>query len=133
MLTRRFWRAEIAARHFAGSDAAALLLVWQIVVTARNIPAVVLPPPVEIAHELWPVLPVLLRHAVPTTLDSLMAFFTASALGIGLAVAITYSPFLRDMLYPNLVFFQLPKGRAGAAVRRLAWDQQRVARRLCHL
>src|SRR5712691_3121336 len=36
-----------------------------------------------------------------------MAFFTASALGIGLAVAITYSPFLRDMLYPNLVLFQL--------------------------
>src|SRR5712691_1278761 len=36
-----------------------------------------------------------------------MAFFTASALGIGLAVAITYSPFLRDTLYPNLVLFQL--------------------------
>jgi NitT/TauT family transport system permease protein len=52
-------------------------------------------------------LPVLLHHAVPTTLDSLMAFFVASALGIGLAVAITYSPFLRDMLYPNLVLFQL--------------------------
>ena len=87
--------------------AAALLLVWQIVVTARHVPAVILPPPVEIAHELWRVLPVLLHHALPTTLDSLMAFFTASALGIGLAIVITYSPFLRDMLYPNLVLFQL--------------------------
>jgi NitT/TauT family transport system permease protein len=36
-----------------------------------------------------------------------MAFSTASALGIGLAIVITYSPFLRDMLYPNLVLFQL--------------------------
>jgi NitT/TauT family transport system permease protein len=52
-------------------------------------------------------LPLLLHHAVPTTLDSLMAFFAATALGVGLAVTITYSPLLRDMLYPNLVFFQL--------------------------
>jgi NitT/TauT family transport system permease protein len=87
--------------------AAALLLVWQIVVTALRTPAVILPPPVEIAHELWRVLPVLLHHALPTTLDSLMSFFTASTLGIGLAIVITYSPFLRDMLYPNLVLFQL--------------------------
>jgi len=87
--------------------AATLLFAWQIIVTALRIPAVILPPPVEIAHELWRVLPVLLHHALPTTLDALMAFFTASALGIGLAIVITYSPFLRDMLYPNLVLFQL--------------------------
>jgi NitT/TauT family transport system permease protein len=87
--------------------AAAVLLVWQIVVTVLRIPAVILPPPVAIGHELWRVLPVLLHHAVPTTLDTLMAFFTASALGVGLAIAIAYSPFLRDMIYPNLVLFQL--------------------------
>ncbi len=87
--------------------AAAVLLVWQIVVTALRIPAVIFPPPVEIAYELWRVLPALLHHALPTTLDSVMAFFTASALGIGLAIVITYLPFLRDMLHPNLVLFQL--------------------------
>src|SRR5271168_5641015 len=87
--------------------AAVVLLVWQFVVTVLRIPAVILPPPVEIGHELWRAFPVLLHHAVPTTLDSLMAFFFASALGVGLAIAITYSRFLRDMLYPNLVLFQL--------------------------
>jgi NitT/TauT family transport system permease protein len=87
--------------------AAAALLVWQIVVTALRIPAVILPTPLEIANDLWRDLPVLLRHAMPTTLDTLMAFFVATALGVGLAIAITYSPFLRDMLYPNLVLFQL--------------------------
>jgi NitT/TauT family transport system permease protein len=87
--------------------AGAVLLIWQFVATALRIPAVILPPPVEIATELWRMLPVLLRHAVPTTLDSLMAFSLATALGIGLAVAITNSPLLRDMLYPNLVVFQL--------------------------
>jgi len=89
------------------ATAAAVLVVWQVIAAAARVPAVILPTPLEVAHELWRVLPVLLRHAVPTTLDSLMAFFTASALGVGLAIAITYSPFLCDMLYPNLVLFQL--------------------------
>jgi len=89
------------------ATAAAVLLVWQIAVMALRVPAVILPSPTEIATELWRGWPVLLYHALPTTLDSLMAFFTATALGVGLAVAITYSPLLRDMLYPNLVLFQL--------------------------
>ena len=89
------------------ATAGAVLLIWQILVTALSIPAVILPPPVEIATELWRMLPVLLRHAVPTTLDSLMAFSLATALGIGLAAAITNSPLLRGALYPNLVLFQL--------------------------
>jgi NitT/TauT family transport system permease protein len=85
----------------------AALLIWQVVVTAMRIPAVILPSPVEIAAELLRNLPILLHHAIPTTLDSLMAFSLATALGVGLAVAITYSPLLRDTLYPNLVVFQL--------------------------
>ena len=89
------------------ATAAAVLLVWQIAVMALRVPAVILPSPTEIATELWRGWPVLLYHALPTTLDSLMAFFTATALGVGLAIAITYSPLLRDMLYPNLVLFQL--------------------------
>ena len=89
------------------ATAATVLLVWQIAVMALRVPAVILPPPTEIAHELWRVLPLLLHHALPTTLDSVMAFCVATALGVGLAIAITYSPLLRDMLYPNLVLFQL--------------------------
>jgi len=89
------------------ATAGMVLLLWQLVVTAMRIRAVILPPPVEIAAELWRNLPILLHHAIPTTLDSLMAFTLATALGVGLAVAITYSPLLRDTLYPNLVVFQL--------------------------
>jgi NitT/TauT family transport system permease protein len=87
--------------------AGAVLLVRQAVTAALAIPAVILPTPLEIAQELWRIWPLLLHHAVPTTLDALMAFCAATALGVGLAVAITYSPLLRDMLYPNLVLFQL--------------------------
>jgi NitT/TauT family transport system permease protein len=89
------------------ATAGTVLLFWQLIVIAMRIPAVILPPPVEIAAELWRNIPVLLHHAIPTTLDSLMAFSLATALGVGLAVAITYSPLLRDTLYPNLVVFQL--------------------------
>jgi len=84
-----------------------VLAIWQITAAALHVPEVILPTPVEIAGELVHALPTLLHHAVPTTLDSLMAFFLATVLGVGLAIAITYSPVLRDTLYPNLVVFQL--------------------------
>jgi NitT/TauT family transport system permease protein len=89
------------------ATAAAVFAVWQVIVAALHIPAVILPTPVEIGGELVRGLPVLLHHAVPTTLDSLMAFSLATVLGVGLAIAITYSPLLRDTFYPNLVVFQL--------------------------
>ncbi len=87
--------------------AAAFLLLWQAACLLLRIPHVILPPPSEIAAELWRILPTLLQEAVPTTLDSLAAFAAASALGVALAVALTYSPLVRDTLYPNLVLFQL--------------------------
>jgi NitT/TauT family transport system permease protein len=89
------------------ATAAAVLLTWQAICAVLHIPSVILPAPSEIAEELWRLLPTLLHHAVPTTLDSIEAFAAASALGIALAVAITYSPLLRDTLYPNLVLFQI--------------------------
>src|SRR6202040_4097643 len=72
-----------------------------------HIPRVILPAPTEIAGELWRILPTLLHEAVPTTLDALTAFAFATVLGVGLAVALTYSPLVRDTLYPNLVLFQI--------------------------
>src|SRR5271154_4951338 len=66
------------------ATAGALLLVWQAACLAFHIPAVILPPPSDIAADLWRILPLLLHHAVPTTLDSLAAFFIATVLGVGL-------------------------------------------------
>jgi NitT/TauT family transport system permease protein len=89
------------------ATAAAVMLAWQLLALALRIPAVILPTPSDIAGQLWRELPLLLHHAVPTTLDSLMSFALATGLGLGLAVAMTYSPLLRDTLYPNLILFQL--------------------------
>jgi NitT/TauT family transport system permease protein len=89
------------------ATAAAALIGWQAICAIFRIPPVILPAPSEIAVELTCILPTLLHHVVPTTLDSLKAFTAASALGVALAVAITYSRLLRDTLYPNLVLFQI--------------------------
>jgi len=89
------------------ATAACFLALWQAIVAAFHVPHVILPPPSEIADELWRLLPTLLHEALPTTLDSLIAFAVATLLGVGLAVALTYSPLVRDTLYPNLVLFQL--------------------------
>jgi NitT/TauT family transport system permease protein len=85
----------------------ATLLLWQLAAVRLHIPTVLLPTPSEIAREMWQALPLLIDQAIPTALDTLLAFAAAAVLGIGLAIVITYSPPLRDMLYPNLVFFQL--------------------------
>lgn len=87
--------------------AAAALLLWQFAAVRLHVPAVILPTPVEIGLEMWRVLPALIDQAGPTAFDTLLSFAAAAVLGIGLAVVITYSPLLRDTLYPNLVFFQL--------------------------
>lgn len=89
------------------ATAASVLLCWQLAVTALRIPQVILPAPDQIGSELWQALPVLVANAVPTTLDTLMAFFAATLLGVGLAIVLAYSPLLRDTLYPNLIAFQL--------------------------
>jgi NitT/TauT family transport system permease protein len=89
------------------ATAGVMLLVWQLACGLLHIPQVILPPPTMIAAQLWHILPVLLQQAVPTTLDTLVAFFAATLLGVGLAIALSCSRLVRDMLYPNLVAFQL--------------------------
>lgn len=89
------------------ATSAVTLLIWQFAVVRLQIPAVILPTPIAIVRETWQALPALLDQAVPTALDMLLSFAAAGVLGIALAVVLTYSPLLRDTLYPNLVFFQL--------------------------
>lgn len=89
------------------ATAGSALALWQLAVTILHVPAVILPPPTDIGAELWRNLPMLLQQSIPTTVDSVIAFLAATALGVALAIAITYSRFLNDMLYPNLVLFQL--------------------------
>ncbi|KAA0970901.1 ABC transporter permease [Aureimonas fodinaquatilis] len=84
-----------------------VLAVWQIYVTVADIPSVILPSPISIAYYIVDRHDILLMHAIPTTVESAVGFLLALALGVSIAILITYSPVAREALYPNLVFFQL--------------------------
>jgi NitT/TauT family transport system permease protein len=104
---RRFDSGRLRPLLLPLGTALAALALWQLAVMLLRVPTVLLPAPSDIARELVRDLPTLLYHAVPTGLESLAAFCIASLFGVAIAFAITYSPLLRDILYPNLVVFQL--------------------------
>jgi NitT/TauT family transport system permease protein len=87
--------------------AAAVLLMWELGVRLGGVPEVILPSPSRILAIVLDKRDILLRHAVPTILESAGGFALSSLLGIGLAILLSYSRLAREALYPNLVFFQL--------------------------
>ena len=87
--------------------ALAVLIAWELVVTIGHVPEVILPAPSAIARMIVNQHAILLKHSIPTTLESAGGFAIATMLGVGLAILITYSTLAREALYPNLVFFQL--------------------------
>jgi NitT/TauT family transport system permease protein len=89
------------------SVAFATLAAWQAFTAYQHVPEVILPSPLRVWQVMVQNRDILLKHAVPTTLESAGGFLISAALGVVLAVAIAYSRALRQALYPNLVFFQL--------------------------
>jgi NitT/TauT family transport system permease protein len=84
-----------------------VLVAWELFCRASRISPVLLPPPSAV----WSVLSnnweILFQHSVPTTLETIISFVAATLLGVALAVAITFSTWVREALYPNIVMFQL--------------------------
>jgi NitT/TauT family transport system permease protein len=83
------------------------LAAWEGFCRLSGVHPVVLPPPSLVLERFFRFLPLIAGHAVPTTLESLGAFFLACVLGCGLAMLVVLSRGLREALWPNLVFFQL--------------------------
>ena len=87
--------------------ALAALVLWQLLVHVIAVPAAILPPPSDIVDQIASHYSLLLKHAVPTTLETLLAFAIAIPLGILLAALMTCSTTLNRAFYPNIVLFQL--------------------------
>lgn len=85
----------------------AILLIWEWFVPFYEIDHVLLPPPTEIGSIFVKAFPIFLVHIVPTALESAAAFVLALVAGVGIAIAITQSPIIREAIYPNLVVFAL--------------------------
>ena len=84
-----------------------VLAAWELFCRASRVSPVLLPPPSAV----WSVLSenwgILFQQSVPTTLETITSFAVATLLGVALAVAITFSAWVREALYPNIVMFQL--------------------------
>jgi NitT/TauT family transport system permease protein len=84
-----------------------VLMAWEFFCRASRISPALLPPPSAV----WSVLSnnweILFQQSVPTTLETIISFVVATLLGVALAVAITFSAWVREALYPNVVMFQL--------------------------
>lgn len=87
--------------------ALSVVILWEVIVRVRHIPPALLPTPSAVLLRLFDNFALLTKQAVPTTLETIVAFLIASVLGIVLAVIVCASRLARDMLYPNIVVFQL--------------------------
>jgi NitT/TauT family transport system permease protein len=89
------------------ATAAVGLVAWEVFVRIKRVPSAILPPPIEVIETLIAIRSLLLEHAWPTTVETVLGFLLATVVGIAVAIAITYSRAMREALYPLLVVFQL--------------------------
>ena len=87
--------------------AVAAIALWQILCRALHIPQILLPPPSAVWTVLRDNYAILFDETLPTLTESILSFAIASMLGVALAVALTFSAWVREALYPSIVMFQL--------------------------
>src|SRR5262249_26302823 len=83
------------------------LVSWQAIAVYGNISPTILPPPTMVLEQLVTNFWLILKHTIPTTYETLLAFGISIPLGIMLAGLMVYSKLAYQALYPNIVFFQL--------------------------
>jgi NitT/TauT family transport system permease protein len=89
---------------------AIILLAWHFYVVLMRVPAVVLPGPLEVAYSMVENAEILLSEGWVTLLECVYGFVLAMAIGIPIAVVVTYSRVANQMFYPLLVASQsIPK------------------------
>lgn len=84
-----------------------VLVVWETFVRWARVPEAILPPPSAVFDQIVQHYALILKHAVPTTLETLLAFGISIPLGVVLAAVMTWSPIVNKAIYPNVVLFQL--------------------------
>ncbi len=89
------------------ATALVFLILWQAATRIWAVPRVILPAPSDVLFQLSVAWPDLLRESVYTGVEAFAACVLSGLLGAAVAAALASSPLLRDILYPNLVAFQL--------------------------
>jgi NitT/TauT family transport system permease protein len=89
------------------ATAFAALVAWQAIAVYGHISPTILPPPMMVLEQLVVNFWLIMKHTIPTTYETLLAFGISIPLGIALAGMMVYSRLAYQALYPNIVFFQL--------------------------
>lgn len=81
-------------------------VLWQVIVTVRDVPVYLLPSPIEIGKAFVKEFPLLMQHAGVTVLETVVGLGLSLVLGVGIAIAMALSGLLRRILYPIFVISQ---------------------------
>jgi len=101
------WSNQLSALILPIVTAVLFMVAWQAVTVIGGISPTILPPPTMVLDQLVENFPLIIKHTVPTTYETLLAFAISIPLGIALAALMVYSTLAYQALYPNIVFFQL--------------------------
>jgi NitT/TauT family transport system permease protein len=97
-----------------------IVVFWEIAVRVMNVPVYILPSPTRIAQVFASYWPRLLINSGYTMIEVLSGFILSIAVGVPLAVLVTYSRFAERAIYPLIVATQsIPK--VAVAPLLLAW------------
>jgi len=89
---------------------AIILIAWHYYVVLLRVPLVVLPGPLQVATAMTTQTTILMEEAWVTSLECIYGFLLSMAIGIPIAVVMTYSRIANLMFYPLLVASQsIPK------------------------
>lgn len=89
---------------------ALVFIGWQMAVVIGQYPEIVLPSPVAVAHEFIDKRALLLQHSLITLYQIAVGFFWSLAIGIPVAFAVAFSPWLSKLLMPVLIVMNsIPK------------------------
>ena len=84
-----------------------VLAFWEFIIWATDYPESIMPAPSSVVGALWEHRIVLLTNIWPTASVALGGFFIALCGGVALAVGMTWSGYVKEALYPNIVAFQI--------------------------
>jgi NitT/TauT family transport system permease protein len=101
------WTNQLPALVLPVVTAFLFLLAWQTIAVQGGFSPTILPPPTMILQQLSENFPLIMKHTIPTTVETLLAFGISIPLGIALAALMVYSTTAYQSLYPNIIFFQL--------------------------